>query len=133
MSQDDSRVLLARRYLLGTGSQAPPGSGAAITLLDTTVAGSNANIDCTKFNRITVNITSSHDSGASGVVFSSTFDQGTNFDTQSSQTYLTANGATTYDYLVKGGNTKVVYTNSANVLTGFRCEVIGIYDRNPGS
>lgn len=133
MSQEDSRVVLARRYLLGTGSQAPPGNGSTITLFDSTAAGNNANLDCTKFNRIQVNITSSHDSGASGVVISSSFDQGTNFDTQNTYTYLTANGATTYDYLVRGGNVKVAYTNSANVLTGFRCEVVGIYDRNPGA
>jgi hypothetical protein len=87
---------------------------------------------CVPFERITVNIYSSHDSGASGVVFSSSFDRGTNFRTQSSQTYLNANGATTYDYLLKGGHVKVAYTNSANALTAWEMEVYGVYHRNPG-
>lgn len=134
MSQEDCRVLLARGALTASsGIQAAPGSGATITLLDTTSAtGMTANLDCTKFNRIQVNLYSSHDSGASGVVFSSSFDKGANFRTQSAQTYLNANGATTYDYLMKGGNLKVAYTNSANVLTAWELEIVGVYDRNPG-
>lgn len=85
------------------------------------------------FERIQVNIFSSHDSGASGVVFSSSFDRGTNFRTQSTATYLNANGATSYDYLMKGGHVKVAYTNSANALTAWEMEVWGIYDRTAGT
>lgn len=128
----DSRVIIARGNLTGTGgAQAAPGSGATITILDTT--GNAAWTDRTPFNRIILNVYSSHDSGASGVVFSSSFDRGTNFRTQSTQTYQNANGATSYDYLIKGGHVKVAYTNSANVLTDWEMEVIGVYDRNPGS
>lgn len=135
MSDVDARVILQRGNLTGTGgAQAAPGSGATITIFDsTTSAMYKAWADKVPFNRITVNIYSSHDSGASGVVFSSSFDRGTNFRTQSTQTYLNADGPTTYDYLMKGGHLKVAYTNSANALTAWEMEVVGIYDRNPGS
>lgn len=129
----EERVVIQRGNLTGTGgAQAAPGSAATITLFDSTAAHS-AWTDKVPFERIEVNIYSSHDSGASGVVFSSSFDRGTNFRTQSTQTYLNANGATTYDYLMKGGHVKVAYTNSANVLTAWEMEVVGVYDRNPGS
>lgn len=136
MSETVNRVLLANGYLLGTSAQgsAPPGSGATIVILDTTLAGkwpiAKWGVD---FNRLQLNIYSSHDSGASGLVFSSSFDRGTNFRTQASYTYLNANGPTTYDYLMKGGHLKIAYTNSANVLTAWEMELFGIYDRNPGS
>lgn len=133
-SSYEERVIIQRGNLTGTGgAQAAPGSGATITILDTSDSGHTAWKDKVPFERIEVNIYSSHDSGASGVVFSSSFDRGSNFRTQSSQTYLNANGATTYDYLMKGGHVKVAYTNSANVLTAWEMEVVGVYDRNPGS
>lgn len=139
MSQEDCRVLLARGFLLGTsgGNTAPPGNGATITIYDSTLTGQatgtmTANIDLVKFNRVQLNVYSSHDSGASGVVFSSSFDRGTNFRTQASYTYTNASGPTTYDYLMKGSHFKVAYTNSANVLTAWEMELIAIYDRNPG-
>lgn len=133
-SSYEERVIIQRGNLTGTGgAQAAPGSGATITILDTSDSGHTAWKAGVPFERIEVNIYSSHDSGASGVVFSSSFDRGTNFRTQSSQTYLNANGATTYDYLLKGGHVKVAYTNSANVLTAWEMEVWGVFDRNPGS
>lgn len=124
-------VVIARGNLTGSaGAQAAPGSAATVTILDTTQTSAWAAL--VPFNRVTFNVLSSHDSGASGVAFTSSFDRGANFDTQVSYTYLTAGGAWTYDYLMKGGHLKIAYTNSANVLTGWRYEVIGIYDRNPG-
>lgn len=133
-SSYDERVIIQRGNLTGTGgAQAAPGNGATITILDTSDSGHTAWRDKVPFERIQVNIYSSHDSGASGVVFSSTFDRGANFRTQSTQTYLNSNGATTYDYLLKGGHVKVAYTNSANALTAWEMEVVGVYDRNPGS
>jgi len=129
----DNVVVIARGNLTGTGgAQAAPGSGATITILDTTDTGHPSWRDRTPFYRIIVNIYSSHDSGAAGVAFSSSFDRGTNFRTQSTQTYSNANGATSYDYLMKGCHLKVQYTNSASVLTSWEMEVVGIYDRNPG-
>ncbi len=134
MSDYDARVIIAKGNLTGTGgAQAAPGSGATITLLDTTDSGHTAWKDKVPFNRIQVNIFSSADSGASGVVFSSSFDRGANFRTQSSNTYTNAGGATTYDYLMKGGHVKVQYTNSASVLTSWEMEIVGTYDRNPGA
>ncbi len=132
MSQDTTRVLLARRFLLGTGAYAPPASAATVTLIDTLV-DMTADRDGVKPYRIEIDVYSSHDSGASGVVFTSTFDRGTNYRTQDTQTYLNADGPTTYDYLMKGGHMKCAYTNSANTLTAFEVEVFGIYDRNPGA
>lgn len=129
------RVCLARGFLLGTsgGGNAAPGSAATITIFDSTVSTLSSWRDGLPFNRLQLNIYSSHDSGADGVVFSSSFDRGTNFRTQSTDTYLNADGATTYDYLVCGGHAKVAYTNSANVLTAWEMELFGIYDRNPGA
>lgn len=132
----EERVLITRGALLGTngtGTQAPPGSGATITIFDSTVSPTvyKAGVP---FQRLQLNIYSSHDSGASGVVFSSSFDSGTNFRTQSSTTYVNAtDGARTWDYLMKGSHVKIAYTNSANALTAWEMELYGCYDRNPGS
>lgn len=137
MSGAVERVNIARGFLLGTsgGGNAPPGNAATITILDTTLSTLSAWKDGVPFERIQLNIYSSHDSGASGIVFSSSFDRGTNFRAQSAATYtyLNANGPSTYDYIMKGGHVKIAYTNSANVLTAWEMEVFGIYDRNPGS
>ncbi len=136
MGQADRRVLLARGNLTGTGgAQAAPGSGATITIYASpTDPAMAANLDGLKFERIEFNLFSSHDSGASGVVWSSTFDRGANYDTQSATTYTQATDlARTWDYLMKGGHFKLAYTNSANVLTAWRYELFGCFDRNPGA
>lgn len=133
MEETDRRVLLKRGNLTGSGgAQAAPGNGATITIFETVVdlPGMSTGV---AFDRLQLNIYSSHDGAASGVVFSSTFDRGSNYRTQLTFTYLNANGATTYDYLVKGGHAKITYANSANVLTAWEMELFGIYDRNPGS
>jgi hypothetical protein len=128
------RVLLARGFLTGTGAYAPPGSGATITIFDSTDSKLSSWLDGLPFNRITLSVYSSHDSGASGVVFSSSFDRGGNFRSQSATTYTNAtDGARTWDYLIKGGHVKVAWTNSANVLTAWEMELHGVYDRNPGA
>lgn len=128
------RFLIHRGNLTGTGgAQAAPGSGATITIFDSTTVVSMWDPIGMPVERIQLNIYSSHDSGASGVVFSSSFDRGANFRTQSSNTYTNAAGATTYDYLMKGGHVKIAYTNSANVLTAWEMELWGTYDRNPGA
>jgi hypothetical protein len=131
---NDDRATLARGFLLGTsaGVNAPPGSGATVTLFDSSVSTLSSWLDGLPFSRVILNVYSSHDSGASGVVFSSSFDRGTNFRAQASYTYLNANGPTSYDYLMKGGHVKVQYTNSASVLTAWEMELVGVYDRNPG-
>lgn len=133
MNRNDDRVLLARGFLLGTagGNNAAPASGATVTLLQTT--DNLAFVGGVPFARVELNVYSSHDSGASGVVFSSTFDRGTNYRTQDTETYLNANGPTTYSYLMRGGGVKIAYTNSANTLTAWEMEIWGVYDRSPGS
>jgi hypothetical protein len=131
---DHERVFIKRGNLTGTaGAQAAPGNGATITIFDSTTVDPMWCPLGLPFERIEFNVYSSHDSGASGVVFSSSFDRGSNFRTQSTNTYSNASGATTYDYLVKGGHVKIAYTNSANVLTAWEYELWGVYDRNPGS
>lgn len=132
---DSTRVSLVRGFLLGTsaGGNAPPGSGATITIFDSTIANLAAWRDGLPFYRLELDVYSSHDSGANGVVFSSSFDRGTNFRTQRTETYTNAAGPVVYDYLVAGGHVKIAYTNSANSLTAWEMEVFGLYDRNPGS
>lgn len=134
MSHTPERVMLARSAITGKpGGQAAPGSGATITIWESAV-NMLSSLDCQPFQRVQLNIYSSHDSGASGVVFLSSFDQGANYRTQSATTYTNASdGARTWDYLMKGGNVKITYTNSANVLTAWEMEVVGCYDRNPGA
>lgn len=128
------RFLIKRGNLTGTGgAQAAPGSGATITIFDSSVVDPMWDPIGMPVERIQLNIYSSHDSGASGVAFSSSFDRGANFRSQSAQTYSNANGATTYDYLMKGGHVKIAYTNSASVLTAWEYELFGVYDRNPGA
>lgn len=130
----EERVLIARGAMggaAGSGTEAPPASAATITILDTSSAPSVFKSGV-PFQRIQLNVYSSHDSGASGVVFSSSFDNGTNFRTQDTDTYLNADGPTTFDYLMKGRHVKIAYTNSANTLTAWEMEVWGCYDRNPG-
>ena len=130
----ERRFLIKRGNLTGTtGAQAAPGNGATITIFDSPVDATQWAPDGIPFDRLQLNIYSSHDSGASGVVFSSSFDRGTNYRTQSTNTYTNAGGATSYDYLMKGGHVKIAYTNSANALTAWEMELIGCYDRNPGS
>jgi hypothetical protein len=132
MTETGVRVLVAFGNIGGTlGAQSPPGSGATITIFDTSLVSTWK--DGFPFQRVQLNVYSSHDSGASGVVFTSSFDRGTNFRAQSANTYTNAGGATTYDYLMKGGQVKIQYTNSANVLTAWEMEVFACYDRNPGA
>ena len=133
-STTDNRVILGRGNLTGTGgAAAAPGSGATVTILDTTTGNSfAAMVDRIPFARVQFNLLSSHDSGASGIVFSSSFDRGANFDTQQTYTYVASGGAKSYDYEVLGGHLKIAYTNSASVLTSWRWEVVGIYDRSSG-
>jgi hypothetical protein len=138
------RVLLNRGKFAPSGNETTipaPGSGATVTLFDSTLNGNKLTpIPVLPFERLQVNIYSSHDSAASGVVFSSDFDGGnattptsSNWRQQSAQSFTNAAAPTTYDYLIRGGHAKVTYQNSASVLTAWEVEVYGVYDRNPGS
>lgn len=138
------RVLLARGKFSPSANETTipvPASGATVTLLDSTLNGDGIPpIPVLPFERIQVNLYSSHDSAANGVVFSSNFDGGnagapasTNWRQQSTQSFTNASGATTWDYLLRGGHVKATYQNSANTLTAWEVEVYGVFDRNPGS
>lgn len=120
----------------GGPEQAPPGSGATITIYESVLDwnGRGDQAPGLPFSRLVFTMISSHDSAANGVVFADALD-GVNYSTVSSQTYLTANGETTYDFLVRSGsNVKITYQNSANVLTTWRYRLLGILgDRNPGA
>ena len=135
MSDSRDRFLIKRGNLAGTGgAQAAPGSAATITIFDSTdPAANNPWPHGLPFERTTLTLVSSADSGADGVVHASSVDRGTNWDTQDTDTYATADGSTTWDYLIKGGHLRIRYTNSASVLTGWRYELWGHYDRNQGA
>ena len=130
----DTRVLITRGAIggaAGSGTEAPPGNGATITIYDTSVDPTTAKSGI-PFERVQLNIYSSHDSAASGVEFLSSFDNGANFRSQDTDTYLNADGPTSFDYLMKGRHVRITYENSANALTDWEMELWGIYDRNPG-
>jgi hypothetical protein len=139
-----TRVLLNRGKFNPSGNEATipvPASGATVTLFDSTLNGNGLQpIPPLPFERLQINLYSSADSAANGVVFNSDFDGGnaaspssTHWRQQSTQSFTNASGATTWDYLVRGGHAQVTYQNSANTLTAWEVEVWGVYDRNPGS
>ena len=118
---------LARWITGGTAAQgyvAAPGSGATITIWD-----SGSGVTGVKFKRLIWNGISSHDSGASGLSFEHSFDDGTNWDVLVAYTNT---ASTVYQRFVavSAPRVRVRYTNSANVLTTWRGCLIGdTYDR----
>lgn len=127
----EERVLIKRGNLTGTGgAQAAPASGATITIFD-----SSTETWCTTglpFERLDFSVIASHDSATNGVEHFSSLDKGSNFDLIDDDTYATADGVTTYRYLMHGGHARITYENSANTLTAWRYELFGIYKRDPG-
>lgn len=139
-----STTIVNRQQTLARGKFAPtanettipvPASGATVTLFDSTLNNNGLTpIQRLPYERVKVNIYSSHDSAANGVVFQSDFDGGnSNWRSQSTQSYTNAGEATTYDFLLKGGQLKVTYQNSANTLTAWEIEIVGDFDKNPGA
>lgn len=117
----------------GAGEQAAPGSGATITIWDTSL---NANALSPKvgvpFSRVVLAIISSADSAANGVKFYLSQD-GINFQLDDQDAYLTADGETTYDFLMRAPHARITYENSASALTTWQMSLIGIIgDRDPG-
>lgn len=133
-------VTIARGKLVilpGDGEIAAPGSGATITLYDQIldypiahVALSGVQIPQCPFSRLQLTVLSSADSAANGIVFAESQDDGVNFDTASTQTYLTASGLMTFDYACRGGHPRITYQNSAAVLTSWRFTLTGILERS---
>lgn len=131
-----ARGVLAANATAGSGEQAPPGSGATITIFDST-----ANANALQFNRplpfsrMVLHIDSSHDSAASGVTFEGSTNNGATWTTmQAAQTYTTAAGPTDYDILVTMPQVRIKYANSAAVLTRWNMSLEGIVgDRAKGN
>jgi hypothetical protein len=127
-----ARGVLAANAIAGSGEQAPPGSGATITIFDSTAGGNTTPMP---FTRLVLHIDSSADSGASGVIIEGSTNNGITWTTmQAAQTYLTASGPTDYDVLVTMPQVRFKYTNSAAVLTRWNMSLEGLLgDRSKGT
>lgn len=141
MSMVWSRPITIARGVLspaaGGPEQSPPASGATITIYDSTKdtpTGLSSPVPL-PFSRLVLNIYSSNDSAASGVVFNVSSDGGAHWRQKSAQTYSAASGLATYDVGTSGVNAiQIQYTNSANTLTAWEMSLEGVIgDRNPGS
>lgn len=125
---------LARWTFTGTAAQGyipAPGSGATITIFDSgsrenTQPGATANYTAgRRWKRVIMSSTSSHDSAANGVSFEVSYDNGANWDVLV-QYSDTAVGAPNVHYVsMAAPRWRVRYTNSANVLTAWRGDLIG--------
>ena len=126
---DARPIVLARGVFspaAGSGEQGPPGSGATVTLIDTTANGGSWG----RIKRIRFSIFSSHVSAANGVTIDGTDDRGTNWDNIAQSTLA----ATTPTIITQNMNAypdfRVRYVNSANNLTAWRFAIIGeAYDQ----
>lgn len=106
-----------------------PASGATATLWDST---KRDGVNATSDNRglyakaLIINIESSHDSAANGLVIAESDDGGANWSTVYSRTYTQAvDGRLKVIYkLVGAPEIWVTYENSANTLTTFRWSVL---------
>jgi len=128
-------VLIARGVLnpaAGSGEQSKPASGATITIFDSTAGGNNLQFFTPlPFARLVLSIISSADGAANGVTFEGSNDNGATWNTmQAAQTYLTANGLTSYDVLVVEPQVRIKYVNSANTLTTWNMSLTGYFDRS---
>lgn len=122
--------VVSRQIIKRYGLTDAPGNGATITLLQApmgppstgaTPQGLGAQIFAPEFNWIVFLIKSSHDSAAGGIIADVSFDDGTNFDTLGTSSYLAANGLYKFKkHAPVGGIFRLRYQNSANVLTTFR-------------
>lgn len=111
-----------------TGFVTAPASGATITIWDSGANEANANVTASakghRWKRLIWNGIASHDSGANGLSFEQSFDDGTNWDVLVQYTNL---ASTVYQRFVavSGPRVRVRYTNSASTLTIWRGCLIG--------
>ena len=117
--------LLASSY--GSAAVAAPGSGATITLWDSTANSSGSKFMSpygVRYKRLVVTIYSSHVSAASGLQFDESTDGGANW--RNIVSYTVAATTPTINYVSVGNhNIRVRYVNSANVLTTWEMSVVG--------
>lgn len=134
MPADNRQEILARWTLTGTAAQgyiAAPGSGATITIFD---SGSRENTATqqqaiyskgVRWKRVCMSSYASHDSGANGVTFEASFDNGTNWRTMYSYTDTTAGAPNIHWVATPWPRWRVRYVNSANVLTAWEGSLMG--------
>lgn len=91
-------------YIVG-----PPGSGATVTLWQTT--------DTSYFKWLCIAMVSSADSGASGISVEVSYDAGTTWRVMGTSSYTTATGWWKFKKHITEGLMRLRYTNSAAVLT----------------
>ena len=114
--------------LANSGEQSPPGSGATITIYDST-AGQNGlqGNPLIPFTRLVLTVKSSADGGASGVTCEGSNDNGLHWETMvTAGSYLTASGLMTFDFAVNMPQARIKYVNSAAVLTTWEMSLQGV-------
>ncbi len=116
-------VILRRGVLTPTdGELSTPGSGAQITLWSS-AGNPNSSYGGARFKRLIVNLYVSHASGTNGLLFQESAD-GTNWRDLVSYT-VAATTLTKTSVGVSAPYVRVLYTNSANVLSAFELTVMG--------
>jgi hypothetical protein len=109
-----------------TSDVAQPASGATVTLFNST-ANSGAIGRGARFKTLVVNVQSSHDSAANGLVIEESDDDGVTWTAIYTKSYV---AATDLRFKVRTGaisapELRVRFTNSANALTTWRFSVLG--------
>jgi len=110
----------------GSSTVGPPGSSATITLFDSTTAGAlAARSRGLVFEKVILNLLSSHASATDGVIFEVSTDRGANWE--SLITYTNTPGGTLFQrhVVIGASDFRIRYTNSANALTAWRGSLIG--------
>ena len=135
----DKNLTLYRGVLsapAGSGLSSAPGSGATVTLWDSTATGNQQSglqvLTPCKIVRFQLTIVSSHDSGTNGVVVEGSEDgsQWDNIDpAKFPATYSAVSGRWVYDVLRTTGQIRFKYTNSANALTKWQTSLEGSMER----
>ena len=122
MASDDRQQVLAKWKTGGTAADgyiAAPASGATITIWDSGADLATGNRGA-RFKRLIMTSTASHDSGALGVSFETSSDDGANWDVIATYTDAAAGAPNIHYVSVSAPRVRVQYTNSANVLTTWR-------------
>lgn len=122
---DNRREIKATWITGGTAANgyiAAPGSGATVTLWDSNADGT-AKGKGARYKRVIVSVTSSAASGANGLSFEESWDDGTNWDVLTTYT-ISAATYTKNVVAMSAPRLRVRYTNSASVLTTWRGGVI---------
>lgn len=126
--------VLAKWITGGTAAQGyvvAPGSGATITIWD---SGANEHVQTwtgpqnskgVRWKRLVMTSTASADSGANGVSFEVSSDNGANWDVLVQYTDTAAGAPNVHYVSVSGLRVRVRYTNSAATLTTWRGSLVG--------